>query len=429
MKNLFCSGVFLKGSAVAVGLWKPKKSFLLVAMVFVFLLELFLVLKIFYHTFVCRSSDANRDSWFCGNSPSNSSSLRSSLPMGALQGIDKRHVLGVVIHFSIFMSNVAFFWCMWKLEKRSKGCVKMDDKRSNGCVKMDDKRSDGCVTMDDAYKNAKRSNWVTLNCSMFTFGILLLIQLVWVNLSFEFSLAYRVVVSLTVIPVWVTLTISWLFALITNRMKDCVLECQEKIEEATNCSIDDIIRIHKGLCKKLSSTSEDLKIWFVVHWFLLAILVVIFVAEIVSLFKYASDWFLSYEFSIVLWTIISLYVFVYPNYCASSVTARCNKMLKDLNMKTDNEWKSKTEYSQTQTGHPQTQTEHPQTQGEHLQTETEHPQTETEHPLSDRSQLTFFLQYAQFTNCGYHVGDITFGSSLAWFSTLLAVSGLAVKLF
>ena len=175
-------------------------------------------------------------------------------------------------------------------------------------------------------------------------------------------------------------------------MKDCVLECQEKIEEATNCSIDDIIRIHKGLCKKLSSTSEDLKIWFVVHWFLLAILVVIFVAEIVSLFKYASDWFLSYEFSIVLWTIISLYVFVYPNYCASCVTARCNKMLKDLNMITDDEWQIR-------------------------------------HPLCNRSQLTFFLQYAQFTNCGYHVGDITFGSSLAWFSTLLAVSGLAVKLF
>ncbi|XP_015758097.1 PREDICTED: uncharacterized protein LOC107337454, partial [Acropora digitifera] len=153
---------------------------------------------------------------------------------------------------------------------------------------------------------------------------------------------------------------------------------------------DDIIRIHKGLCKQLSSTSEVLKIWFLVHWFLLAILVVIFVAEMVSLFKYASHWFLAYEF--VLWTIISLYVFVYPNYCASSVTARCNKMLKDLNMTTDDEW---------QTGHP----------------------------LCNRSQLTLFLQYAQFTNCGYRVGDLTFGSSLAWFSTLIAISGLAVKLF
>ena len=380
-KYLFCSAVFLKGSAVGVGLWKPKKSFRSVAMAFVFLLELFLALKIFYHTFVCRSSDATLDSWFCGNSSSNSSSLRSSSPMAALQGIEKRHVLGLVVNFSVFMSNLAFFWCMWKLGERS----------------------DDCIKMDKAYHAAKRSNWVTLNCTMFTFGILLLIQLFWVNLSFKFSLAYRVGVSLTIIPVWVTLTISWLFALITNAMKDRVSWCYENIREGTDCSItddiirihkcfttDDIIRIHKRLCKELSSTSEAFKIWFVVHWFLLAILVVIFVAEMVSLFKYASHWFLAYEF--VLWTIISLYVFVYPNYCASSVTARCNKMLKDLNMTTDDEW-------------------------------------HTGHPLCNRSQLTLFLQYAQFTNCGYRVGDLTFGSSLAWFSTLIAISGLAVKLF
>ena len=349
-KNLFCSAVFLKGSAVAAGLWNPKKSFRSVTMAFVFLLELLLVLKNFYHTFVCRSSDATLDSWFCGNSSSNSSSLWSSSPMGASQGIEQRRVLGLVVNLSVFMSNVAFFWCMWKLGERS----------------------DDCIKIDKAYDAAKGSNWVTLNCTMFTFGILLLIQLFWVNLSFEFSLAYRVGVSLTIIPVWVTLTISWLFVSITNAMKDCVSSC------------------HKLLCKQLSSTSEALKIWFVVHWFLLAILVVIFVAEMVSLFKYASHWFLSYEF--VLWTVISVYVFVYPNYCASSVTARCNKMLKDLNVTTDDEWK-------------------------------------TGHPLCNRSQLTFFLQYAQFTDCGYRVGDITFGSSLAWFSTLIAISGLAVKLF
>ena len=109
----------------------------------------------------------------------------------------------------------------------------------------------------------------------------------------------------------------------------------------------------------------------------------------VSLFKYASDWFLFYDFA--LWTLIFLYVFVYPNYCASSVTVRCNKMLKDLNMTTGDEW---------QTGHP----------------------------FRDRSQLALFLQYAQFTNCGFHVGDLTFGSSLAWFSTLIAIRGLVVKL-
>ena len=368
-KNLFCSGVFLKGSAFAVGLWNPKKGFRSVKIVFIFLLDLYFVLNAFYHAFVCRRFDALLNSWFCENSSSNSSSLRSSSPKDALQGIELRRVLLLVDDFSILMSNVAFFWCMWKLGDRS----------------------EYCMTLDKAYGAAKRFNWVKLNCYTFTFGILLLIQLFWLNLSFEekLSLAYCVGVSLSIIPLWVTLTSSWLFALITNAMEDCVSRCHAEIRNAAHCSTDDITRIHMRLCKQLSRTSEALKIWFVVHWFLLAIVAVIFVAEMVSLFKYASDWFFFYEFA--LWTFIYVYVFVYPSYCAASVTVRCNKMLKDLNMTTDDEW---------QTGHP----------------------------FCHRSQLALFLQYAQFTNSGFQVGDLTFGSSFAWFSTLIAICVLGVKL-
>ena len=336
-------------------------------MAFVFLLDLFYLLGSVYNTFVCRRLDTPLNSWFCGNSSSNSSSLRPSSPGGALQGVELRYVLYIVANFAVLMSNIAFYWCMWKLGNRS----------------------EYCVTMDKAYSASKRSNWVTLNCTMFTFGILLLIQLFWFNSSFEdkkFSLSHRVFVSLSIIPPWVTLTSSWLFALITNAMKDCVSRCHAEIRNADHCTTDDIIRIHKRLCKQLSSTSEALKIWFVVHWFLLAIVAFIFVAEMASIFKYGSDLFFFYQF--VLWTFIYLDIFVYPSYCASSVTVRCNKMLKhDKN-------------DECQTGHP----------------------------LCNRSQLTLFLQYAQFTNCGFHVGDLTFGSSFAWFSTLIEICGLAVKL-
>ena len=50
-KNLFCSGVFLKASAVAVGLWNPKKSFRSVIIAFVFLLDLFYLLYAVYFVF------------------------------------------------------------------------------------------------------------------------------------------------------------------------------------------------------------------------------------------------------------------------------------------------------------------------------------------------------------------------------------------
>lgn len=369
-KNLFCSCVFLKGSAYAVGLWNPKKGFRSVMMAFVFLLDLFYLLGSVYNAFVCRRLDTPLNSWFCGNSSSNSSSLRPSSPEGALQGAELRYVLYLVANFAVLMSNIAFYWCMWKLRNWSVYCM----------------------TMDKAYSAAKRSNWVTLNCTMFTFGILLLIQLFWFNSSFEdkkFCLSHRVFASLSIIPPWVSLTSSWLFALITNAMKDCVSSCHAEIRNAANGTTDDIIRIHKRLCQQLSSTSEALKIWFVAHWFLFAIVAVIFVSDMVAFFKHGSDWFFFYQSVLV--SLVYLYVFVYPSYCASSVTVRCNKMLKDLNMTTDDEW---------QTGHP----------------------------FFHRSELALFLQYAQFTNCGFKVGDLTFGSSFAWFSTLIAICGLGVKL-
>ena len=367
-KNLFCSGVFLKASAFAVGLWNPKKGFRSVMIAFVFLLELFYVLAAVYYTFVCRRFDTPLNSWFCENSSSNSSSLGPSSPEGASQGVKLQRVLSLIGNFATLSSNVTFFWCMWKLGDRSVYCVRMDK----------------------AYSAAKRSNWVTINCSMFTFGILLLIHLFWFNLSLEenFTLADHVEASLVIFPQWVTVTSTWLFALITNAMKDCVSRCHAEIRNAAYCSTDDIIRTHKRLCKELSSTSEAFKIWFVVHWFLLAIVVVFYVSEIVPLFKYAPDWLIFYES--VLDCLIFLYAFVYPSYCASSVTVRCNKMLKDLNMTTDDEW---------QTGHP----------------------------LCNRSQLSLFLQYARFTNCGFQVGDLTFGSSFAWLSTLIAICSLGIK--
>ena len=138
----------------------------------------------------------------------------------------------------------------------------------------------------------------------------------------------------------------------------------------------------------MSSTSESLKVWFVTHWFILAITTVIYVASMVSFFQQAIDWYSLYQHLLV--SFLYLYVFVYPSYCAASVTTQCNRMLRELNMTTDEDWP-------------------------------------TGHPFCNRSQLALFLQYAQYTNCGFQVGEIAFGSNFAWFSTLIALCGLAVK--
>ena len=93
-------------------------------------------------------------------------------------------------------------------------------------------------------------------------------------------------------------------------------------------SLDDVIRIHKRLCKQMSSTSECLKVWFVTHWFMLAVVVVIYVASMLSFFEKAINWYHLYKHVLV--SLLGIYVFVYPSYCAASVTTQCSRMLREL---------------------------------------------------------------------------------------------------
>ena len=247
-----------------------------------------------------------------------------------------------------------------------------------------------CVTLEKAVSVAGRSIWVTLNVSMLIFGFFIIVQVFWFYFNFRESSYGIFLILLNILPVWALLTTSWMFFIITNAMKDYVVQCQAEIQQHAidYCTLDDVIRIHKRLCKQMSSTSESLKVWFVTHWFMMAIVTVTYVASMVSFFQQAIDWYSLYQHLLV--SLIYLYVFVYSSYCAASVTTQCNRMLRELNMTTDEDWP-------------------------------------TGHPFCNRSQLALFLQYAQYTNCGFQVGEIAFGSNFAWFSTLIAMCGLGVK--
>ena len=363
-KRLFCSGVFLKGSAFAVGFWNPSKGFRAVMALIVILLDIYYSFEAVCYAFVCRHFDTPLNSWICGNISARNSS--SSTVPDILHGIELRGILSLVSNFAVLMSNAAFIWCMWKLHRRSVYCL----------------------TLDKAYSTAGCSIWVTLNSTMLIFGSCLITQVFWFDFTFRGRLIDYFSVSLSIIPRWAILTSSWILVIITNAMKDCVTMCHAQIKNAVDCSLDDVIRIHKRLCKQVTSTSESLKPWFVVHWFLLAITAVVYVANMISFFDDAKDWHDLYQDFLV--SVTYLYVFVYPSYCAASVTALCNRMLKELNMTTDDEWP-------------------------------------TGHPFHSRSQLALFLQYAQYTNCGFQVGEVTFGTNFAWFSTLIAMCGLGVK--
>ena len=224
---------------------------------------------------------------------------------------------------------------------------------------------------------------------MLIFGFFLVVEVFWFHFNFKESSYGIFLYLMNDLPVWAILTSSWMFVIITNAMKDCVMQCHAEIRQnSIDCSLNDVIRIHKRLCKQMSSTSESLKVWFVTHWFMSAAVVVIYVASMLSFFEQVIDWYYLYQHFVI--SLLIIYVFVYPSYCAASVTTQCNRMLRELNMTTDEDWP-------------------------------------TGHLFCNRSQLALFLQYAQYTNCGFQVGEIAFGANFAWFSTLIAMCGLGVK--
>lgn len=369
-KRLLSSGVFLKAAAYAVGFWSPSKGYRGIMAAIVLLLDVYYLFEAVYYAFVCGHFSTSLDPWMCVNvSTTNTSSTSTSkvtLPE-LLHGVELISILSLVSCFAVLLSNSTFFWCMWNLKRRS----------------------DHCVTLHQSYCAAGRSLWVTLNLTMLIFGSCLVIKVLWFNLTFNGPLVNYVSLSLGIIPGWSILTSCWIFSVMTNAMKDCVTSCHAEIRIATNSSLNDVIRIHKRLCKQISCTSASLKPWFVIHWFLLAITTVVYVADIVDFFqKNASEWYDLYQDALI--SVVYLYVFVYPSYCAASVTARCNQMLKELNMTSDEDW-------------------------------------DTGHPFHSRAQLALFIQYAQYTECGFQAGGVTFGSNLAWFSTLVAMCGLGVK--
>lgn len=367
-KRLFSSGVFLKASAYAVGFWNPSKGFRGIMAAIVLLLDVYYLFEAVYYAFVCGHFDTPLDPWMCVNvSTTNSSGTSKATLPELLHGVELINILYLVSCFAVLMSNAAFVWCMWNLKRRS----------------------DHCVTLDQSYSAAGRSLWVTLNLTMLIFGSCLVIKVLWFNLTINAPLVNYVSVSLSIIPRWSILTSCWMFSVITNAMKDCVTSCHAEIRITTNSSLNDVIRIHKRLCKQISCTSESLKPWFVIHWFVLAITTVIYIADMVDFFQQnASEWYDLYQDALV--SVVYLYAFVYPSYCAASVTARCNQMLKELNMTSDEDW-------------------------------------DTGHPFHSRAQLALFIQCAQYTECGFQAGGVTFGSNLAWFSTLVAMCGLGVK--
>ena len=288
LKHLFCSGMFVKGSAFVVGFWHPSKGLRAIMAVILLLVDIYFVIASLFKAFICRRSQTPLNTWLCGNTSStNSSSASLADTFGRIELVD---LLSLASFSAVLMSNATFFWCMWKLQQRTVYCV----------------------TLEKAFSTAERSIWVTINVSMLIFGFFLVVEVFWFHFNFKESSYGIFLYLMNDLPVWAILTSSWMFVIITNAMKDCVMQCHAEIRQnSIDCSLNDVIRIHKRLCKQMSSTSESLKVWFVTHWFMSAVVVVIYVASMLSFFEQVIDWYYLYQHFVI--SLLIIYVFVYPS--------------------------------------------------------------------------------------------------------------------
>ena len=195
LKNLFCSGMFVKGSAFVVGFWHPSRGLRAIMVVILLLVYIYFVIASLFTAFICRRSQTPLNTWLCGlTSSTNSSSTSLADNLGGIELVD---LLSLASFSAILMSNATFFWCMWKLQQRTVYCV----------------------TLEKAFSTAGRSIWVTLNVSMLIFGFFLVVEVFWFHFNFKES-SYGIFLNLmSIFPAWVILTSSWMFVVITSAIK------------------------------------------------------------------------------------------------------------------------------------------------------------------------------------------------------------------
>ena len=183
------------------------------------------------------------------------------------------------------------------------------------------------------------------------------------------------------------------FSVLTCALGSLADTCFQEICNMGDGNLNDVTAIHQKLCKQLSTASQSLRSWFVVHWVMFGMY-----CFAVFVFDYKHATFMSREFGgasntfLVVAFILNVTIFLVPCVYASRVTWKCDDFLFKINNMSAEDW----------------------TEG---------------HPFRERVNVNEFIFYAERSKCGFRIGKMTFGSSGTWISVLVSLLGLVVRLF
>ena len=370
--GFFRSGRLLRATSVVNGLRNPRKAscFVVVFTVIFFLTDsLYLAQQLILRT-VCpaKSANFNVKHWLCywTDTTNNSSTLVLRTNKHSLLN------LHVVIALTNVLSHTVFFVCFLRLDKK-----------------------ENALKPQNLFTLANHSFWLLINFLLVFCGLGL------ISSEFTFIMFSKGYYKPTIMSnyfeniAWTVSTLRsivncCLFAMITAGLKHCVQQCVQDIKDSSSNQLDDLIKIHQQLCAQVYSTSHAFTPWFITHW-CGSVLVGAFYISDFSFQQHTllTSWSRSY---VNVWMlVVFFFLYIYPCYCAASVTSECRQILVDLNRTTSEDW---------------------------------HPG----HPFQQRCQLFLFIQYAEYDPCGFKVGTATFGSGYTWISTLVILLSSAVKL-
>lgn len=183
------------------------------------------------------------------------------------------------------------------------------------------------------------------------------------------------------------------FAVLTCALGSLTDVCFRELCNVSEGSLNDVTALHQKLCKQLSTASQSLKLWFVVHW-------VVFGIYCFAVFIFESMYFglISRKFSnadnifVVIAFVLNFTIFLIPCVYASRVSWKCDDMLYKLNNMSSADWSDG-------------------------------------HPFRERVNVNEFIFYAERSKCGFRIGKVTFGSNGTWISVCIGLLGLGVRVF
>ena len=367
--NILASGKLFRIITKATGLWNPrKKHYAMLCSFFVILNILSLLAEILVPRFCGPFVDRF---WAHTKSVTNATKNNGTQSMAIFTKIyETTLAFDAWNAFSDLTTYILLIYTLWRLQQQLPS-----------------------LSLASAQAKVTSCEWLLINAMLVIFLLLIMFASAFpISVVEHRKMKFYAIFALSVLIVYLTaFTCCCVFVVLTCALGSLPDACFQEICNMGEGNLNDVTAIHQKLCKQLSTASQSLKPWFLVHWIMFGI-------YCLAVFAFDSMHFalLTQQFSgppTVFLAVVfasNFAFFVVPCVYASRVTWKCEDLLFKINNRSSGDWNEG-------------------------------------HPFRQRVNVNEFIFYAERSKCGFRIGKMTFGSSGTWISLFLGLFGLGVR--